>query len=84
MKRFSDAGWAAWLLSAGWVLWLLALPAFALWIQTAVDHGLATTPGDDCTIAWMVFFWALVPWLIGILVLSAISLLLIWLRRHSS
>ena len=71
-------------LGLGWVVWLITLPAVALLVQARVDQCLATTPGDDCTIVWLLFFGWLVPWGIGIVVLAAITLTRMWQRRHPS
>ncbi len=65
----------------GWIAWLLTAPVIALLVQLAVDQCLATTPGDDCTITWLLFFYWLVPWAIGIAVLTVVTLIAYW-RRH--
>ena len=70
-------------LAIAWVVWLSTTPAIALLVQQAVDHCLATTPGDDCTITWLFFFYWLVPWAIGIAALAVVTLI-VFLRRHSA
>jgi len=72
---------ATWSPRWGWIIWLLTLPVLAGLVWIGVERCLASTPGDDCGIAWMVFLGWLVPWSIGIVVLATFSFVAFRQRR---
>lgn len=67
------------LLSVVWVVWLATLPAVAAFAWVSVEACMASTPGDDCGIVYMIPAAWLVPWLIGVAVLALGTVLF---RRH--
>ena len=54
----------------GWIVWLLTVPGVAAFTWTASSRCDATTPGDDCGVVSMLLFGWLVPWAVGIVLLS--------------
>lgn len=75
---------AAWKPRLAWVIWPLTVPAMAGVIWAGVERCQATTPGDDCSIAWIIVFGWLVPWSIGTVVLGTSSVVTFWRRRRAS
>lgn len=55
---------------AAWVVWLLTLPAVFAFAWVAVESCMATTPGGDCGIVYMLPAGWLVPWAIGVVLLA--------------
>lgn len=62
-------------LAGAWIVWLLTLPTVAGFAALTVTDCMATTPGDDCGIVWILPLQFTVLYVIGIAVLSIVTVL---------
>jgi hypothetical protein len=60
-------------LRLAWAVWLLSLAGVGALVWWTIQRCLATTPGDDCGIAGLLFFAWLVPWSIGVALLLGLT-----------
>jgi hypothetical protein len=62
-------------LAAAWLVWLGTMPALIVFSWVAVERCMATTPGNDCGVAYMLVAGWLLPWAIGIGLLAFATVL---------